>query len=204
MSFGDFTFPEVQHKLGLTVSEANLFANTIATTLRPEFQTQLSLGATVALAISTEKARSEFMIAPVLLELRRIVGDRLGLFSGVSLNVDPDRGLTGTCDFIITTSGLQLILAAPLIAVVESKNDNLLTGLGQCISSMVATQIVNDRDGLKDRIVYGAVTTGSAWKFLKISGTYLTIDRREYSITDVGLFLGILLQIISSSGELIS
>jgi len=135
------------------------------------------------------------MIAPVLLELRRIVGERLGLFSGVQLSVDPERGLTGTCDFLITISGMQLIVAAPLIAVIESKNDNLLSGLGQCIATMVAAQIVNARDGLSDREVYGAVTTGSAWKFLRLRGSDLTIDRREYSISEVGTIIGIFQQI---------
>ncbi len=202
MTFGDFTFPQVQRDLGLKVTEADLFANALATTPRAEFQAQLGLGSRVALAINTEKARSEFMIAPVLLELRRLVGDRLGLFSGVPLVGDPDRGLTGICDFLITTSGLQLTVAAPLIAVVESKNDNLLTGLGQCIASMVAAQLVNGREGINERVVSGAVTTGSAWKFLQLNGMHLTIDRREYSITDAGMILGILLQIVSSAGDL--
>jgi len=195
MSFGDFVFPKVQIDLGLKVTEADLFTNAVATVLRPEFQTQLGLGSSVALSINTEKARSEFMIAPVLLELRRIVGERLGLFSGVQLSVDPERGLTGTCDFLITISGMQLIVAAPLIAVIESKNDNLLSGLGQCIATMVAAQIVNARDGLSDREVYGAVTTGSAWKFLRLRGSDLTIDRREYSISEVGTIIGIFQQI---------
>ena len=92
MSFGDFVFPKVQIDLGLKVTEADLFTNAVATVLRPEFQTQLGLGSSVALSINTEKARSEFMIAPVLLELRRIVGERLGLFSGVQLSVDPSAG----------------------------------------------------------------------------------------------------------------
>jgi len=195
MSFGDFVFPKVQIDLGLKVTEAALFTNAVATVLRPEFQTQLGLGLFFELSINTEKARSEFMIAPVLLELRRIVGERLGLFSGVQLSVDPERGLTGTCDFLITISGMQLIVAAPLIAVIESKNDNLLSGLGQCIATMVAAQIVNARDGLSDREVYGAVTTGSAWKFLRLRGSDLTIDRREYSISDVGTIVGIFQQI---------
>jgi len=195
MSFGDFVFPKVQIDLGLKVTEADLFTNAVATVLRPEFQTQLGLGSSVALSINTEKARSEFMIAPVLLELRRIVGERLGLFSGVQFSVDAERGLTGTCDFLITISGLQLIVAAPLIAVIESKNDNLLSGLGQCIATMVAAQIVNARDGLSDREVYGAVTTGSAWKFLRLRGSDLTIDRREYSISEVGTIIGIFQQI---------
>ena len=42
----------------------------------------------VALDISTEKARSEFIIAPVLMEVRRQLHARISLFSGVEFNVD--------------------------------------------------------------------------------------------------------------------
>ena len=55
-----------------------MFAAAAAVALRPDFLSQLDLGATVAQAINTEKARSEFIIAPILLELRRLVGGRLG------------------------------------------------------------------------------------------------------------------------------
>lgn len=196
MAFGDFTFPQIQHDLGLTVNEAELFDAASAAVVRPEFQAQLSLATEIALSVNTEKARSEFIIAPVLLELRRIVGDRLGLFSGVSLEGDAARGLNGVCDFLLTTSGRQLVVAAPLVAIVESKNDNLLSGLGQCIAAVVAARMVNEREGSVGRLVYGTVTTGSAWKFLRLEGAKLTIDRREYSIDNVGKVLGIFQAII--------
>ena len=196
MAFSDFSFPQVQHDLGLRVAEATLFAGTHAIVLRPDFQAQIDLGAAVALSVNTEKARSEFLIAPVLLELRRMVGDRLGLFSGVALDGDAARGLVGVCDFLLTNSGLQLVLGAPLVAVVEAKNDNLLSGLGQCIAAMVAAQLVNEREGIRGRTVFGVVTTGSAWKFLRLAGADLTIDRRETYIDNIGRVLGVLQEIV--------
>jgi hypothetical protein len=199
MAFRDFSFPQVLHDLGLTVREVDLFTDTAGIDPRPEFLSQLDLGAAVALAINTEKARSEFIIAPVLLELRRLVGDRVALFSGVPLEGDPDRGLSGVCDFLITTSGRQLVVTAPLVIIVEAKNDNLLSGLGQCIASMVAARLVNEREGVGDRVVYGAVTTGSAWKFLQLAGVEVTIDRREYYINDVGKVLGVFREMVQSA-----
>ena len=200
MAFNDFTFPQVQHDLGLTVREADLFAKTEALLPRPEFLSQLELGSGVALAINTEKARSEFIIAPVLLELRRLAGDRMGLFSGISLEGDTKRGLYGVCDFLVTASGLQFVVAAPLVAIVEAKNDNLLSGLGQCIATLVTAQIVNEREGIANRVVYGVVTTGSAWKFLRLAGVELSIDRREYYIDNVGKVLAILQGIVLGAG----
>jgi hypothetical protein len=201
MAFSDFSFPQVQHELGLSVREADLFTSTTPLDPRPDFLTQLELGSAVALAINTEKARSEFIIAPVLLELRRLVGDRMGLFSGVQLDGDPHRGLSGVCDFLLTASGLQLVVTAPLVAVVEAKNDNLLSGLGQCIATVVTGRLVNEREGATGRVVYGAVTTGSAWKFLLLAGAELTIDRREYYIDNVGKVLAILRGMVLGDGQ---
>ncbi len=147
MAFGDFSFPQVLHDLGLTVIEADLFPNVEPITIRPEFQSHLDFGTKLALAINTEKARSEFIIAPVLMELKRLVGERLGIFSGVPLEGDAARGLNGICDFLLTMSGRQLVLERPLVAIVEAKNDNVFSGLGQCIAAMFAAQLVNEREG---------------------------------------------------------
>jgi len=84
----------------------------------------------LALAIDTEKARSEFIIAPILIELRSILADGFGLFSGVEFDVDASRGLNGFCDFIPTRSRIQSVITAPVLAIAEAKNDNLRNGLG--------------------------------------------------------------------------
>ncbi len=196
MSFQDFRFPQVQQDLGLTIEEAELFTDVVPLELRDEFAEMLGEGTTLALAVNTEKAKSEFIIAPLLLELRRALGDRFGLFSGVELAVDPGRGLNGVCDVIITRSARQFVLSAPLIAIVEAKNDNLRTGLGQCIASMYAAQMFNQQSGATAGAVFGVVTTGSAWKFLRLEGSVVTLDLMEYYIDRAGQILGILAKIV--------
>ena len=200
MSFSDFDLRRAVDTFGLQEDrDCDLFA-TVEPLIPSEFvRVWLDEFAPVALGINSEMARSTFIIAPVLLELRRMAGDRLGLFSGVPLQGDPERGLTGVCDFLPTTSGLQLVVSAPLVAVVEAKNDNLLSGLGQCIAATVAARLVNEREGAFGRVVYGTVTTGSAWKFLKLAGVELTIDRREYSIENVAKVLGIFQAILQNA-----
>ena len=106
-------FPEVRHALGLTLAEADLFGGIPAVDLSAEFAERMRAGVDLALAINTEKARSEFIIAPLLLELKRLLGEGFGLFSGVEFNVDAARGLNGYCDFILTRSPLQSVLTAP-------------------------------------------------------------------------------------------
>jgi hypothetical protein len=199
MAFADFSFPQVQQELGLALHEADLYSAVPAVPLRDEFVATVTDGATVALAINTEKAKSEFIVAPVLLELRRLLGGAVGLFSGIELNVDPSRGLNGVCDFILTKAARQFVLSAPLVTVVEAKNDNLRSGLGQCIATMYAAQLYNQQSGRPVGAVSGVVTTGSAWKFLRLEGATVTLDLREYYIDNLGKILGVLKQIIQGA-----
>jgi hypothetical protein len=196
MAFRDFTLPEVQQKLGVSLSGAALFAGVPAVNLREEFAVWIRAGTDLALEISTEKARSEFIIAPVLLELRRSLGDSFGIFSGIEFDVDASRGLNGFCDFILTKLPRQIILTAPLVAIVEAKNDNVRNGLGQCIAAMVAAQEFNRKADTNLGTIYGVVTTGSAWKFLQLRGAEVTVDIHEYYINDLERIMGILTHIL--------
>jgi hypothetical protein len=199
MAYSDFTFPRVKQDLGLTVDEADLSSGVPGVPLREEFASMIAEGAIIALGINTEKARSEFIIAPILLEVRRRLGGAFALFSGVELNVEPARGLNGVCDFIFSGSPTQSILTAPLLTVVEAKNDNVRNGLGQCIASMVAAELFNQEAGSPIDVVHGVATTGSAWKFLRLQGTRVTLDLKEYYIDDPGKILGVLQSLLEAS-----
>ena len=57
---------------------------------------------------------------------------------------------------------------------------------------MVAAQIFNQRNGEEIESIYGAVTTGTDWKFLKLTDKTIWIDKRDYFINEVSQSLGIL------------
>jgi hypothetical protein len=192
MAFQNFSFPQVIRDLGLSLDEANLYAEVPPLTLPADLLARIQDGANLASAINTEKARSEFVIAPVLYELRRQHSGSLGLFSGVELDADAARGLNGVCDFLITREPRQHVVTTPLVAIVEAKNDNLRSGLGQCIAAMVASQIINQQAGHELPMLFGVVTTGTAWKFLQLQASVVTLDLVEYHIENVGKILGIL------------
>lgn len=86
----------------------------------------------------------------------------------------------------------QLLVRAPVAIGVEAKNGNVPSGLGQCAAELVAAQMFNIRAGNGIESVLGVVTTGTAWQFLRLTGSCLAIDLREYSIERVGQILGIL------------
>jgi hypothetical protein len=199
MAFRDFTFPQVQHDLHLQVVDVDLFATTSPFPMREEIAAFIRDGVTLALANSTEKAKSEFIIAPVLLELRRSLGPKFALFSGLEWEVDTERGLNGYCDYIITRGPSVLILEAPFLAVVEAKNDLIRTGLGQCIAAMYAARLSNEKAGTGIQVVHGVVTTGAAWKFLRLDGDTLAVDLPEYFIDNLPKIMGILKAIVESA-----
>lgn len=105
MAFRDFVYPSVLDRLGLTAHTADLSAGASPVPVRPEFAALFDECLAIAVAdlgVCTEKARSEFLIAPVLVELRRALDRRFSVFSGMELNVNKGRGLNGACDYILT------------------------------------------------------------------------------------------------------
>ena len=196
MAFRDFAFPQVQERLGLRFEDADLFGATSPFPVRPEIADFLRDGVELALANSTEKAKSEFIIAPILLELKRTVNAKFNLFSGVDWEVDRERGLNGYCDFIIGRGPSQHILQAPFVAIVEAKNDLIRTGLGQCVAAMYAASISNQRAGLPVGPIYGVVSTGATWKFLRLRDDLVTMDIAEYFTDNLPKIMGILRTIV--------
>lgn len=196
MAFRDFVFPRVGEQLGVRIIDADLFGGIEPAVVRPEFAEVISDGAHLASAISTEKAKSEFIIAPILLELRRSLRGNFTLFSGVEWDVDRERGLNGYCDFILGRGPSQHVLQAPFVAVVEAKNDLIRTGLGQCVAAMVAARVSNERAGLPPSSIHGAVSTGAAWQFLRLDGDIVSLDTVEHLITNLPRLMGILRAIV--------
>jgi hypothetical protein len=75
---------------------------------------------------------------------------------------------------------------------VEAKKEDLVAGLGQCAAEMVAIRLFNEREGTPVPAVFGCVTSGSNWRFLKLESARLSIDRPEYYLRDAAKILGIL------------
>ena len=200
MAYSDFSLAKVRNAFGLTLEETrNLFLTVGGVQPSDLLKRLLDENLTLATAINSEKARSEFLIAPILSEVRRQLDYKISLFSGTEFNVDPAQGLSGFCDFILSASGEQYFISAPVVTVVEAKNDNIITGLGQCAATMIAAQIFNQRAGNEISVIYGAVTSGTAWKFLTLEQNTVCIDSVEYHINSVDQILGIILQTFKSS-----
>ena len=215
MPYSDFTIEKVKTAFNLTIDETKVLFPDFPLT-QPSFLLNewLRQYAPLATAINTEKARSEFLIAPVLAEVRSQLEGKVALFSGVDFTVDASAGLTGFCDFLFSASSEQLYIDAPVVAVVEAKNENIKAGLGQCIAEMVAAQTFNAQKAAAslevassehfsggDRnieTIYGVVTTGEIWKFLTLDVHTVVIDRQTFYIADIEKILGVFLLILGN------
>ncbi len=195
MAYSDFTLQKLKKDFGLSVQEhSNLFARVDPVPSSDLLNRTLQETVQLAIAINTEKARSEMIITPILLEVRRQAKGQISLFSGVEFNVDAAAGLVGYCDYILSRSPSQLTINAPVILITEAKNENIKAGLGQCIAGMVAAQRFNQSEGEAIKAIYGAVTTGEIWKFLRLEQEIASIDLTDYYISpDLHKILGILI-----------
>ena len=187
MPYTDFTLESAEATLGVASRPGDLFPGLVAASV-PAWLAD-ALGRGMRLALVSEKARSEFIVAPILLAVREAAGDRVAILSGQRLDVDPSRSLSGECDFLLARSEPVPRLRAPLMAVVEAKKNDIEGGLGQCVAQMVAAQLYNERAGEPLATVYGCVTTGEAWQFLGLTGTVVTLHRPRLYIDAVGSVL---------------
>lgn len=193
MSYSEFSLSKVQKEFDLIIKEKiDFFIETAIIDPSNFIKETLKDNLALALAINTEKSRSEMIIAPILIELRKKMNAQISLFSGTEFNVDIAKGLNGTCDFLISKSPEQLFIKSPVFTIIEAKKENLNGGLGQCIAEMIASQIFNQQEGNEIPIIYGAVTTGNIWKFLQLEKNEVCIDLTEYLINDLSKILGIL------------
>lgn len=193
MPYSDFkTIDDILAQFDVTVSSGDsLFKAAPEAALSPELEKMLETTVPLALNINTEKARSELIIAPLLVEVRNLMDRKVSLFSGIEFSVDASRNLTGFCDFLISYSHDQAFLQVPVICIVEAKNENLKSGYAQCMAEMLAAQLYNGQKSHPMSSILGVVTTGSNWKFLTLNQTTLAIDFDEYMIVQVKKILGI-------------
>ncbi len=192
MAYSNFTIEEVELRFDLQLQAVSFLPETTPIAPSDLLNRYLERGLTLAKRNVSEKAQSEFIIAPILLELETLLTDSISLFSGEDFTVDRSLGLNGICDFLIARSPAQLIIKAPVIAVVEAKRGVLRDGWGQCIAELVAAQKFNLQRHQEISFTYGIVTSGLLWQFIRLSGSTVSIEPAEIPLQPLDRLLGIL------------
>ncbi len=193
MAYSDFTLETALAKFGLELCDRpRLFRDIPPRVASDMLQEILAENIPLALASNTEKARSELIIAPILVEFRRQCDRQVAVFSGIDFTVDASMGLSGICDFLISRSPELMVLRSPIVVLVEAKKENLNAGLGQCLAEMFAASLFNERHGHPHPTILGVVTSGTNWRFMTLTHQAIQLDLDEYYLSDVGKILGIL------------
>ena len=200
MAYSDFTLELVVEKLGVTTGLASLFPGAIP--VAPPDWLLAGFARNTLLATASEQSRRESLIAPILSAAREVTGDRLAIFSGQRMDIDSSRGLNGECDYLLAVSQAVPPLRPPLIAVVEAKKADIDLGLGQCAAEMIAAREFNHRMSKTERPVYGCVTSGEVWLFLRLRETHVDLDATRFLLSDVHKILGVFRAILEEYDRL--
>jgi hypothetical protein len=194
-SYSQFDFQDLED-LGIEVEKRPLFTKPIEP-LYPSETLEKILTFNLRRPLGSEKAKSELLITPVLNEIVERNQETINYYSGYTFDVDKEHGLKGQVDFIISKSPLSPIIKAPIFCVVEAKNDNLDVGVPQCIAEMYASSVFNQKKGQSVDAIYGAVTFGLAWQFLKLEGQKCTLDSDIYYLNNLPELLGVIQKIVN-------
>jgi hypothetical protein len=181
-------------KLGLEEIDLNLFPQIIP--IEPSDWLKKSLEIASLLPLTNEKSKSEKLISPILSEIVIQYLDSITLYSGEELYVDENQDLSGACDFFIAKHPKKKVMQAPIITLVEAKDEDFDYGQGQCIAQMYAAQLFNEQKGKPQAFIYGCASTGGEWQFLKLTGKQIFIDSKTYFLPDLPIILGIFHQIV--------
>lgn len=200
MPYSDFTLDTVEQALGLAIRQGELLPVLEPLPVPAWVVESLEWGKNRA-ALVSEKARSGFMVVPILLAAGELIDEELTIFSGQRLEVDTARHLTGECEFILALTPPLPRLKAPLVTILEAKKGEIEGGLGQCIAQAVAARIFNDRAGEVDGPLFGCVTSGNDRQFFRLDGTEVILDRKTWYLDQIGGILATFRAIFRSAIE---
>jgi len=188
MAYSDFkTLQQVETAFGIRHRRATLFS--AVQPIPPSAALLADLQETKEWLVRSEKSRSEMIVVPVLKEMRRINNKAIAIYSGEALNVDEALGLKGECDFMIGKELGAFEVRYPLLHIVEAKKNDLDLGIPQCAAQMYAAKVFNQQANLNLESVFGCVTTGDDWVFMKFNGDLL-IDTEKYYLGNLPELLG--------------
>ena len=202
MSYNKFTISQLKAQFGLQVTEqSGLFTAAPPVAVSDWLREALLRQRALALRGNSEKARSEYIIAPIMGEVYLQMRERANLFSGTEFNVDRKRGLNGFCDFLFCLMPFSIEIEAPIVSIVEAKKEDIQKGIPQCLAELVAAQIVNERAGRPIDTLYGGVTNGDVWKFLCLQGKVAAVDSDLYYLDNLEKIVGILVSMLAPQEE---
>lgn len=194
MTYSDYTLLQIEENFGIKNQVISLFEE--VQEVAPSAWLTNFLQIAKELPVRSEKAKSEMIVMPILIELRNNNDKYFTIYSGDHLNVD-DK-LKGECDFIISKDTHSFEVNYPIIQVVEAKKNDVEIGVPQCAAQMLGAKKYNEKRGnTQNNIIYGCVTTGDNWLFMRLTDK-IEIDDKKYYLGNLNLLLGVFQSILNN------
>ena len=194
MLYSQFTLEQLKENFNLDIRVNNLFDS--IKPLPPSEILLTIIERSKLIPLSSEKEKSEGIIFPIMIELKSLNLDKISIFSGRRLDVDSEKGLAGECDFIISNKPNLFDIDSPIISLIEAKKNDVDSGVAQCIAQMLGSKMFNEKHNLSFPIIYGCVSTGYEWKFIKLEEKSVIIDKNNFFLSQLDIILGIFQNII--------
>jgi len=182
MAYSDFTLYDLEEKFGINHERKTLQFDILPFEVSERLKTDLA--ESTEMPIKSEKARSEWIVVPILKELRRRNDKFFTIYSGDTLVGEKETGLQGECDFILSKDTKSYEISVPIFQIVEAKRNDLDEGIKQCSAQLVGAKKFNERKGTITEKLYGCTTTGDVWQFIEYSDK-LYIDDKKYYLSEI-------------------
>ncbi len=185
---------QIEEKLGIVPIKKKLFQN--IKPIQPSEWLKTTLLYSELASSQNEKTKSEAIVQPILIEVINNNNNFITYFSGSNMDVDHKKELNGECDFVITKNFNRMDIKTPIFQIVEAKDHNIKLGIPQCAAQMFAANMLNKKNKENIDFIYGCVTTGDDWLFMKLCEKDLFIDKKKYYIVEPDNILGVFQKII--------
>jgi hypothetical protein len=177
----------VVKKFNLDSKMDNLFFD--IKTIEPSDWLQETLRIAQMMPLMNEKTKSERVVSPILLEVTKQYISQITFFSGENIDVDASQDLSGACDFFFSLQIPKPYMEAPIISIVESKDEDMEWGIAQCAAQLYGAKLFNEMEGKNMAVLYGCATDGLEWRFIRFENNVFFLDNKIY--TDLKEILGV-------------
>lgn len=189
MAFSDYkSLAQVQEEYQIRYQEED-FVDSLAPEISQTFIAELEFNLRAMDAFSSEAARCELVIFPILREIYKNYYQKTALW--VQKSIVFDSKLNGTPDYLLSKKSAlgKTILELPLLITVEAKRNDFEQGWGQCLAELLGAESLNHQQQ-QQRPIYGIVTDGKLWEFGRLEHLIFTKNIAVYTITNLNLLLG--------------
>jgi hypothetical protein len=195
MAYRDFKREDLRIKFAVNEVGTDIFDVSKIKLIPPSEKLKMDIIDAQLINLSTEKAISERLVAPVLAEVRRNNKD-FQIFSGETITGDKKLGLNGEIDFIFARTPITTKPDTPIFCVTESKIGRVIEAFPQAMAQMLGVRYFNKNRGSDIEIIHSIVTDGTTWRIMKLEGNTVFVDQTNFSTQNLPILLGVLQKVV--------